>query len=508
MVQTLGGRVRALPEIYQPIFGHPELSASVSRGCDDRLDRIVDIYRAVEAHLGRPPHVLDLGCAQGFFSCSLARLGATVHGVDFLAANIAVCDAIAGENPDLALSFAVGRIEDTIAATMTDQYDLVLGLSVFHHIVQAIGVARVQAMLADLATKVTAGIFELALASEPLAWARAQPRQPRHLLRGFAFVHQVAQCATHLSAVGRPLYVASNRVWFLNGQIAAFDRWQDDSHPFAHGTHEGSRRYFFGAGVIAKLFHLDAPPRAGGPIARLLHRQAPTRRAVNEAEWQNEMTFLRAPPPGYVAPRLVLQGRNDETAWLVREQLSGELLIDIMRRGGNINPRAILRDVLAQLVLLESAGLYHNDVRPWNILIGPGGTADLIDYGSIGPRPRDCVWPHDLFLAFIVFVQEVARGSVARHANLPLLSISPYRAIATIPYRLAPPFRQFLTELWSHPRSEWSFALLGRLFAEIDNSSDGADWVQAPAAWRWRHAATAAGHAWSIIRGASTAPGA
>jgi 2-polyprenyl-3-methyl-5-hydroxy-6-metoxy-1,4-benzoquinol methylase len=79
---TLSGLVAELPEVYQPIFGHPELCPTVSRRCDDRLAQIISVYQALEMVFARPLRVLDLGCAQGFFSHSLSQLGAQVHGVD------------------------------------------------------------------------------------------------------------------------------------------------------------------------------------------------------------------------------------------------------------------------------------------------------------------------------------------------------------------------------------------------------------------------------------------
>ena len=60
--------VSRLPEVYQPVWGHPELSTAVSRGCEDRLIHIAAIYRGLEAQLERPLRVLDLGCAQGFLA--------------------------------------------------------------------------------------------------------------------------------------------------------------------------------------------------------------------------------------------------------------------------------------------------------------------------------------------------------------------------------------------------------------------------------------------------------
>jgi O-antigen chain-terminating methyltransferase len=106
---TLSDLVAGLPEVYQPIFGHPELCPTVSRRCDDRLAQVISVYRALETVFARPLRVLDLGCAQGFFSHNLSELGARVHGVDFLEANIAVCKAIAAERGDRGIVFETAR---------------------------------------------------------------------------------------------------------------------------------------------------------------------------------------------------------------------------------------------------------------------------------------------------------------------------------------------------------------------------------------------------------------
>jgi O-antigen chain-terminating bifunctional methyltransferase/kinase len=104
--------VKALPEVYQPIFGHPELSARAARKSKDRLACVVSTFRALEAALVGPLTVLDLGCAQGFFSLHLSALGARVHGIDFFEANIAVCKALAEERDDTTVLFQTARIEN------------------------------------------------------------------------------------------------------------------------------------------------------------------------------------------------------------------------------------------------------------------------------------------------------------------------------------------------------------------------------------------------------------
>ena len=464
MNTTLSSLIAVLPEVYQPIFGHPELSKTVSRQCDDRLAEIIRIYHLIEAQLGRPLRVLDLGCAQGFFSFSLAKLGATVDGVDLLDANITACQVLASEYPELKVSFIVGCIKKILVPIIAGQYDLVLGLSIFHHIVHEEGIVNVQKMLAELANKVAVGIFELALASEPPYWAVSQPHSARQLLAGFTFVHELAQHSTHLSTITRPLYVASNHYWCLNNQVGVFNTWQDLPHLLAVGIHQGTRRYFFGNGLIIKLFHLDSL----------------NLRTLNTQELSNEVAFLQAPPAGYDSPQLLLHGQNKNEAWLVREQLPGELLIDIIHNGKPYDAKAILQQILYQLTVLETANLYHNDIRIWNVLVSSEGKADLIDYGAIANEAKDCVWPSNIFLAFLIFIYEVVTGVVSNP--------NPLRTIAISPYRVPQPYRKWLIAFWSHPIAEWSFGLMYHLFTQIDNMEENDLLVESSTLQHWMQA--------------------
>ncbi|MDR3448958.1 MAG: methyltransferase domain-containing protein [Alphaproteobacteria bacterium] len=433
---SLDELVAELPEIYQPIYGHPKLSTHASRQCKDRLFHIAQIYRVFEARLKRPLRVLDLGCAQGFFSLSLAKIGATVLGVDFQPVNIAVCNALAAEHPELNIRFQAGLIEEAIARIEKDEYDLVLGLSVFHHIVHKSGIATVQKMLAALAAKTAVSVFEMALANEPPSWAASQPQNPRQLLSGFAFVHELAYNATHLSDIPRPLYVASNRYWYFSGQAGVFDTVKTESHVFADNASLGTRRYFFGEGRIVKLFHLDRPDR----------------RSANLREHCNEVSFLKNYPARLKAPRLVLQGQSASEAWLVREQLPGEMLIDRIRFGKTYDAALVVRDIVEQLATLESVELYHDDLRIWNILIGSDGHAALIDYGAIDKNKKDCAWPHNVFLSFIIFIHEITGGRIAKP--------DPLRAPLLNPDVLPEPYRSAVWEMLEQPPSEWSFAFL------------------------------------------------
>ncbi|TCD11305.1 glycosyltransferase [Oricola cellulosilytica] len=438
---TISELVNALPEVYQPVFGYPELSVGVSRNCEDRFGRIAPVFEALRKELNRPVRVLDLGCAQGFFSLGLAKLGAEVSGIDYLDTNISLCKALAEENSDLSVSFETARIEDFLQTIGFDQYDLVLGFSVFHHIAHEKGVPFVRALIGELCRKTTAALFEMALSEEPLYWAAAQPKSPREFLADVAFVHELARHPTHLSSLQRPLYFASNHFWYLNDNLQAFKSWTNISNKVAPDVHEGSRLFFFSDRLLAKQYFLDIPKQF----------------APNKTEFGNEVSFLTNPPPNFGALNLHCHGESESESWLVRDLAEGESLDRRIASGdGGYDPVGIIRDVLEQLCVLEEAGLYHNDVRTWNVLIGKDGRARLIDYGAISSKRKDCVWPDDLLLSFLIFLREVLTGLPA--AIVPVRSAwfdpealpEPYRSAARVILRLEPgkaSFARFLKEI-------------------------------------------------------------
>lgn len=441
---TLSGLVAELPEVYQPIFGHPELCPTVSRQCDDRLAQIISVYQALEMVFARPLRVLDLGCAQGFFSHSLSQLGARVHGVDFLEANIAVCQALATERGDHRIFFETARIEDVLSRLEVDRYDLILGLSVFHHIVEARSARAVRDMLTAAGHKVPVGLFEIAVAEEPMYWAAAQPQSGRELLGGYSFVHEIARYDTHLSDVRRPLYFASNRCWCLDGQAGVFDRWTAVSNKVVPDPHAGTRRSYFSDKKLITLFRLDEKAN----------------RKQNLLEWENAVAFLSNPPPGLTAPRLESWGRSDTEAWLIRELLPGMTLETHIAEGrGSYDPDRVLREVLLQLKAMEAAGVYHNDLRTWNVIVDPAGAATLIDYGSVSKSRMDCSWPNDVFLSFLIFMREVLVGV----QEFPV----PIRTSCFNPDRLPEPYRQAVWRMLHVSFAEWHFSdLLQNLESE------------------------------------------
>jgi O-antigen chain-terminating methyltransferase len=444
---SLAALVAALPEQYQPIYEHPELTTQSARVSEDRLTLIGDVWDALSKGLGRPARVLDLGCSQGYFSLALAARGASVTGVDHGEMNVAVCKALAAEHSEFRAHFVRLNIEQLFESMDVGKFDMVLGLSVFHHMTTLHGVPVMQKWLGELAKAVPTCIFELALASEPMPWASAQAPDERALLAGFAFVHELARIPTHLSRVERPLIFASNYAWYLDGHIDTFTRATRASHDESAPTCDGTRGYFMNDRHIAKIYSLrDTFPN------------------LNRLEISNEAEFLGNPPAGFLPlPKVLRCGMHDREIWLVRDRIPGELLYTLITEGRDFDARRIISDVLKQLVVLESAGLTHNDVKTWNVLVMPDGAATLIDYGSISTSDELYVWPRNHISAFWFFVWCVTTKSTwsGKTPAPPFAS----------PYHLAAPFTHWARAFSRIPAAEWSFAKLFEHFERIDASA-------------------------------------
>lgn len=440
MESSLKVLVSALPEQYQPIYGHPDLTYNTLRACNDRLAIIAQVWTALSARLGRPARVLDLGCAQGYISLALAERGAVVLGIDHNMANIALCKALSDEHPQFFTRFARMSIEQFFGLFFEKcdfgTFDLVLGLSVFHHMAYVHGHEVIERWLAALAKLVPVGIFELALAEEPPSWAAALPEDERTLLSGFAFVHELTRVRTHLSEVRRPLIFASNHAWYFDGYIDTFASMTRHPRDRDVPIREGTRQYFMNDRMITKVYSLKGSFKED-----------------NLLEIGREAVFLTRPPENFAPlPKVSLFGMNEQEIWIVRERLPGDLLYHLILEEKPYDVDRVIHDILKQLVVLENASLAHADLRTWNVLIMPNGAATLIDYGAIVSMEKFEIDADTTYGWFWLLVWAATTKSTWSGSKPP--SPLPH------PEDLAHPYASWARAFWRLPDSEWSFAKL------------------------------------------------
>ena len=411
--------VRDLDEVYQPIYKYPHLSNKASRTCEDRLIAIQDVFRCLDC-ANKPLRVLDLGCAQGYFSFSLAEMGADVIGIDNLEKNIAVCKALQTKNKLSSIDFIHGNIEDLLDDILREKIDLVLGLSVFHHIIYDKGIEYVVNMLTSIYARSKVSLLEFAGTDEGVYWCEYQPENHENLFKNAKFSRQIAEFSTHLSKKKRPFYYASNECVYLDKKLWPFEAYKNKSHQLNDNVHKGSRPYYFSRDYSIKYCKLR-------PLIPFNHKyrisvSTETSRA-NIREYKRELNFLKKVEGSKKFPSISNNGMNEVETWIIRKKIDGKNLLDLILNGDHFNSEKVIENVLSQLVYLESLGLYHDDIRLWNLLIDKGGNCHLIDYGSISNEKTDCVRPHENLWAFLVFVSEVtSRESLRMKENIPLLN--------------------------------------------------------------------------------------
>lgn len=428
--------VDALPEVYQPIFGYPEYSGEASRETNDRLEDIVSAYDALAEKLGRPLRVLDLGCAQGYISFTLAARGAQVLGVDFLPENIELCKKLSSLNPELSVDFTLSSVQEFVGSLENGHYDLVLLLSVIHHVFFHDSPEVAEKSVAKILIKSPVLLAELAVREEPLYWAESLPEHPENIFGEAKFVRKLRETGTHLSSVKRPLYFASRNLWYAAGRVGSIESVRFGGHRFARSSFKSSRAYFLSKDVLLKRLALSG-----------------TDASVNRDELFRERDFLREFGGSAEFPRLIAMDRDgDEFAYLLREKIEGQLVTDLLDAGEEVDYYLVIRDVLDQCISLEQRGLYHRDVRPWNVLRRDDGRFVLIDYGAISKEKSDCFWPQDIYISFLIFVRELV--------GAPDILTGPLRVLGVSPFGFPGHLSHWVGRLSAIPLGDWSFAVL------------------------------------------------
>ena len=77
-------------------------------------------------------------------------------------------------------------------------------------------------------------------------------------------------------------------------------------------------------------------------------------------------------------------GFDPRWPYLVTEFFEGRPLGELLRSGGALPPEwalYLISQMADALGAVWQAGLVHRDIKPDNILVGPNGTAKLIDFG-------------------------------------------------------------------------------------------------------------------------------
>jgi SAM-dependent methyltransferase len=398
---SLDELIAQLPERYQPIYGY--VDDTTSRAADSpRTEAIVTIADGLARALERPLRVLDLGSAQGYYAFLLADRGHFVLGVDYLPINVAVSRAIHHTHPHLTVEFVEADLSTLSNLVVEGDFDLVLGLSVLHHIAFRDGHDQAIAMVQLLREHVPHGVFEMALRDEPVYWADRLPADPRVTLAPYEFIRELARSRTHLSDIERPLFFCSRTHALMRGELHRIDRFAETSHPAASDVLRGKRRYYdIEGGIIKIAAHFGACV----DVAQL---------DAIRSEMRHESTVIDQLAGVLTDLPTVFEFAESSHEILIGKSAFPGQLVSELAEDLSADERATIFDqVLDQLVQLEAHGWYHTDLRTWNVVWNAElQRAWLIDHGAIRREPTDAVWPNDACYSLLAFTIALWTGVV------------------------------------------------------------------------------------------------
>lgn len=371
MSQLLQNLVESIPEQYQDIYGHPEFRGKSSRDCSERGIWVKKIIGEMQERKGKKNlRVLDLGCAQGYYSFVASDLGCTVLGIDMLKENIQVCNCLRDEI-NASCQFQTNMIDNVVKELKANEYDIIFLFSVVHHISYKNGFDYARNLLVEMTNKSECLLIEMAVKEEPVYWNRNLPDNYNEWFKNIKFYDELDFFGTHLSDVKRPFIFASNKWCEVNGILYNIGTHRNNSYT-GHPIDTQKNYYFCENGkYLIKLFR-DTELGALNEIH-------------NEIEVLNKLKDLS------FVPQIVFCSENEKRILEVQKICFGSLLWNKIVEDEVLNYQTIFNDILDNLIELESNGYYHGDIRTWNICIDGNQRAFLIDFGAIKTTDEDTV---------------------------------------------------------------------------------------------------------------------
>ncbi|XIJ18862.1 Stk1 family PASTA domain-containing Ser/Thr kinase [Lentzea sp. JNUCC 0626] len=135
------------------------------------------------------------------------------------------------------------------------------------------------------------------------------------------------------------------------------------------------------------------------------------------------------------------QGVDGDQVYLVMELIDGGNLRDLLNQRGKLAPAvalSVLGPVLSALGAAHRAGLVHRDVKPENVLIGPGGQVKVADFGLARSIGVNGVTSDSEILGTVAYLspEQVETGAADARSDVYSAGIVLYEMLAgQAPYR-------------------------------------------------------------------------
>ncbi len=406
-------------EYYQPLYRLGQIIVGTSenpkRPC---LDRAEVIFQACGNNV-QGARMLDVGASFGFFSFYFSDRGAAVTGLENHEKSIYVAETTKIIN-QLSPTFIQGTFDaEFVKQIPENRYEYGLFLSVLHHVVHRFGLEYTQKLLSELMQKIPVLFVELALKTETIdaPWVKSLPEDPLALFKECrdVRVEYLGEFPTHLSNIKRPLYkIIRGGTLQVNTHVYNIETFK--LRAYETSPIGATRKYFVSAQAFVKEYlFLDN----NGPDH--CNRDQIIR------EISNNQALLTNHASSLFFPKLIEYEVTSKKAVLVFQKVLGVLIADKLESLTDTEKIKIFHTVLLAQAELRSIGLYHNDLRCWNIMLLDTGDVRVIDLGSASGVELEPLCSSLLWLA-----AEMEQKKILNHEHprlgVPFLKAAEYGA--------------------------------------------------------------------------------
>lgn len=314
------------------------------------MDKADAIYQAIKAW-GPGGHILDLNCSLGFYSHYFADRGYVVTGVDSHKPHLLICKLLQGINAKKTL-FVRNKLSTVIDTLGPHDYEIAFLLNDYE---------ISESLLSAILEKIPVLFIQVSASNHKI----------KDILIQLATVHdcQFQKIKLFSNTEGTDwqiIYMFQKNHLKLCGEMRQIIHRKFTSH-YEAGFY--GRHYYDCGDVYVKKYFL---PQRNNNVKNILQ----------------EIKNYQLLPANTYFPELICYTQDKDSIEMAFTKLPGNNLYDLLAKGEKVSILRVFTDVVNGLEVLHASGLYHNDIRIWNIMYDKE-RAYLFDLGLTSSQEKE-----------------------------------------------------------------------------------------------------------------------
>ncbi len=353
-------------EYYQPLYYKPLTRKKPQRLCVDRAEAIAFSLK----EYGHGLRIVDFGSSLGYFEFYFAERGYLTTGYDSTKNNILIAKILQLLSPQRGnIQFKMETLDKKLTSSLSyRKYDVGFLFSILHHICHNQGLEVTQDILADLTQKIPILFIEFAIKGEGnFYWNSTLPEkiEDYFLKCHNVEIELIGYFPTHLSYTLRPLYKVTRKNITINKKTYPLSTQFYSAHAF---TDSYGRGYY----VSQQLF-----------IKEYLLKDTWLKNAF--AQETKILEALKSTPN---VPKLIESTVHNTLGYIFMEYIQGDLLHKLILQNRSLDRIKVIKDLLKIVQAITEQGIYHNDLRLWNIILDQNKLS-LIDFSHADNEEKE-----------------------------------------------------------------------------------------------------------------------